>query len=113
MMPAFDIDGGLGLALVRSLSVAALLSVFGTLAFQVFVMPRTKASVVPEGWLRAPTSPAHRTVCALRATRSIRSPMANWKSATCRPRVPLNGALLRSSALCRASPGFGAAATPR
>jgi putative copper resistance protein D len=42
---AFDIDGGLVLALVRSLSVAALLSVFGGLMFQVVVAPRALARI--------------------------------------------------------------------
>ncbi len=39
MLPQFDIDGGLLLAAVRGVSVAALLSVFGALVFRVVVVP--------------------------------------------------------------------------
>jgi putative copper export protein/mono/diheme cytochrome c family protein len=52
VIPAFDIDGGLGLALVRSVSVAALLSVFGTLVFQVFVAPRADVRMAPDTAVR-------------------------------------------------------------
>ncbi len=40
MLPHFDIDGGLLLASVRGVSVAALLSIFGTLVFRVAILPR-------------------------------------------------------------------------
>ena len=40
MLPAFDIDGGILLALTRGVAVAALLSIFGSLTFRVFVAPR-------------------------------------------------------------------------
>ena len=40
MLPSFDIDGGLLLVAARGVSVAALLSLFGTLVFRVFVGPR-------------------------------------------------------------------------
>ncbi len=43
MLPAFDIDGGIMPALARGLAVAALLSAFGSLVFQVFVLPRVPA----------------------------------------------------------------------
>ncbi len=39
VFPAFDIEGGLALALMRGLSVAALLSVFGALLFRAAVAP--------------------------------------------------------------------------
>ena len=39
-MPAFDIDGGILLALTRGVAVAALLSVFGSLVFRAFVASR-------------------------------------------------------------------------
>ena len=38
-MPAFDIEGGLWLVLVRSVAVAALLSVFGALLFRLYCLP--------------------------------------------------------------------------
>ncbi len=40
MLPIFDIDGGILLALTRGTAVVALLSVFGSLAFRVFVAPK-------------------------------------------------------------------------
>ncbi len=40
MLPTFDIDGGILLALTRGVAVAALLSTFGSLVFRSFVMPR-------------------------------------------------------------------------
>lgn len=40
MLPSFDIEGGVLLALARGVSVAALLSVLGTLTFRTFVAPR-------------------------------------------------------------------------
>jgi putative copper export protein/mono/diheme cytochrome c family protein len=45
VQPSFDLQGGLALALVRGLSVAALLSVFGTLLFRIVVAPRAFARV--------------------------------------------------------------------
>ena len=47
MQLAFHIDGGLVLASARGVWVAALLSVFGTLAFRVFVVPRTVGQMPP------------------------------------------------------------------
>lgn len=43
----------------------------------------------------------HFSLFALLATRSIRSPIANWKSTTWRPRVPLKRSSIRSIALVR------------
>ena len=48
MLPAFDIDGGLLLAVTRAVTVAALLSLFGTLVFRVFVVRRCFAGVPAE-----------------------------------------------------------------
>ena len=45
MLPAWDIDGGILLASARGATVAALLSVFGTLVFRVFVAPRALAGM--------------------------------------------------------------------
>lgn len=44
----FEVEGGILLALVRALSVAALLSVFGTLMFRNFVAPRVMARMPAE-----------------------------------------------------------------
>ncbi len=59
MLPAIDPEGGLVLALVRGLSVAAVLSVFGTLVFRTAVMVRVfpgmaggTADVVKAGLVR-------------------------------------------------------------
>lgn len=43
MMPAFGLEGGAALALLRGLSVAALLQAFGSLVFLVLVAPRALA----------------------------------------------------------------------
>jgi putative copper export protein/mono/diheme cytochrome c family protein len=40
VLPTCDIDGGALLAVARGVSVAALLSLFGTLVFRIFVVPR-------------------------------------------------------------------------
>ncbi len=48
MLPAFDIDGGVLLALTRAVAVAALLSLFGTLTFRSFVVPRAFARMPVE-----------------------------------------------------------------
>ncbi len=47
MLPGFDTLGGLMLPLARGLAVAALLAVFGSLVFRVFVIPRT-VGAMPE-----------------------------------------------------------------
>src|SRR5579859_1855374 len=48
-VPAFDLaEGGLPLAFVRSLSVMALFSAYGTLVFRVFVAPRAAGRMAPE-----------------------------------------------------------------
>ncbi len=46
-IPAFDLEGGVALALVRGLSVAALLSVFGALLFRAALAPPVLASMQP------------------------------------------------------------------
>ncbi|WP_158747252.1 hypothetical protein, partial [Acidisphaera sp. L21] len=43
MAPSFDIEGGVPLVLARGLWLVALLSVAGTLLFQVLVAPRALA----------------------------------------------------------------------
>jgi putative copper export protein/mono/diheme cytochrome c family protein len=45
VVPAFDIDGGLALVVARGISVAALLSVLGTLSFVAIVAPRAFAKM--------------------------------------------------------------------
>ena len=56
MLPAFDIEGGLGLGLMRGLSVAALLSVFGALLFRTAVagavLQNRDADVFQRSWRR-------------------------------------------------------------
>ncbi len=52
MLPAIAIEGGLLLALVRGLWVAALLSTFGTLAFRLWVVPRALARAPVEAQAR-------------------------------------------------------------
>lgn len=47
MLPAFELEGGLGLALVRGLSVAGLLSVFGALLLRAFLAPPVLARMPP------------------------------------------------------------------
>jgi hypothetical protein len=46
-LPAFDIEGGVARALVRGLSVAALLSVFGALLFRTALAPPVLARMKP------------------------------------------------------------------
>ncbi len=58
-MPPFDIEGGLGFAFVRGISVAACLSVLGALVFRLVVAPPVLAGMKPSAaaeqdrrWLR-------------------------------------------------------------
>jgi putative copper export protein/mono/diheme cytochrome c family protein len=48
VIPPFDLQGGITLALARNASVAALLSAFGTITFRVLVAPRAFARMTPE-----------------------------------------------------------------
>jgi putative copper export protein/mono/diheme cytochrome c family protein len=50
-VPAFAPDGGLGLALLRALSVTALITGFGTLAFWVAVLPRVAGGAAAQARL--------------------------------------------------------------
>jgi putative copper export protein/mono/diheme cytochrome c family protein len=48
VIPPFDLQGGIGLAMARNAAVAPLLSAFGTITFRVLVAPRAFARMMPE-----------------------------------------------------------------
>ncbi len=65
MLPAFDIDGGLLLALTRGVAVAALLSTFGSLVFHAIVLPKVIDRMPPEVAQRVGQHLLRLTQCSL------------------------------------------------